>query len=163
MGEGLSGQFLNWSFTVLRAILMLVYAVALIAFLYRFGLDREIIDLRDKIEQEQIIVSLTEKNEATYRDLQNRLSQAKDSTAQSKKILALLDNIIRLASGKIIFTSLAMTETTIEMDGEARSVGSLNNFIDEIKKLPDIKTVTIDRLESKVEQGTVAFKLTASQ
>lgn len=162
MGKGLSDQLLNWSFTVLRAILMIVYSVALIAFLYRFGLDREIIDLRDKIEAERVIVSVTEKSEATYRDLQNRLTQSTQSVQDNEKYLTLLDNIIRIASGKIVFTSLEITDSTVEMEGEAISIGSLNGFIDEIKDLPEIKAATLGRLESRVGQGIVAFQLTAS-
>ena len=162
MSKGITDQFLTWAFTILRAILMIVYAIVLIVFVYRVGQDRERIDLEDKIKQEQTIISLTEANEKTYRNLQNKLIQTEVATKSTEATAGLMESIIRLATGKILFTNLDIDTATIQMDGSARSIAGLNSFIDELKKIPAIKAVNLDRLESRVDQGIIVFRLSAA-
>lgn len=162
MQKGLTDKFLTWAFTIGRAILMIVYAVALGAFAYRFGLDREIIDLGDTIKQKQTIVSLSSESEATFRDLQNKLTFVKQTEETSNTQVELLDSIITLASGRVLFTSLSLSKTTISMNGSARSIGSLNSFIEDLRNLPQLSTVSLGTIESRVDQGVINFDATAT-
>lgn len=162
MQKGLGDKLLIWAFTVGRATLMIVYAIALGAFAYRFGLDREIIDLGDKIKQEQTIVSLSSENELTYRTLQDKLSFIKQTSETSQFAASLLDNIIEIATGRILFTSLTIESNIISMEGSARSIGSLNTFVDDLRALPQIGSVSLGNIESRVDQGLIIFTVTAS-
>ncbi|MDE2025485.1 MAG: hypothetical protein KGJ07_03255, partial [Patescibacteria group bacterium] len=63
-------QFVGWALTIGRVVVILTELIALGAFLYRFGLDRQLVDLHDKIAQEQSIVDLLKQNENSYRNLQ---------------------------------------------------------------------------------------------
>lgn len=162
MEKGVSDKFLLWAFSVGRAILMVVYAIALGAFLYRIVLDRQIIDLRDRIEQSQARVTLAEQNEAKFRDLQEKLSFVKTTTPLATSEVKLLDTIISLATGRILFTSLSISQTTIQMDGSVQSITALNGFVDDLKGIPEVKNVALDRLESRVDQGIISFSVTAS-
>lgn len=162
MQKGVGDKFFNWAFTVGRAILMIVYAVALGAFAYRFGLDREIIDLGDKIKQEQTLVSLSQESEAQYRDLHERLGFIKATGESSAKEIELLDTIIRLATGKIRFTSLTISPTTIQMEGSARTIGLLNSFVEDLRALPQIQEVSLGQIESRVDEGVIVFSVSAT-
>src|SRR5258706_9366482 len=73
-GQTFLDRFLNWALSIGRVVVIVTEAVALTAFLYRFNLDRQIIDLHSRINQEQIIVKLLNNNETTFRSLQDRLS-----------------------------------------------------------------------------------------
>jgi len=159
MEKGISDKFLVWAFTIGRAILIVVYTIALGAFLYRFGLDREIINLRDKIEQEQTIVSLSEANETKYRKLQEDLLFIQDQTILANDEIIIVDSIISLATGQVLFNTLDVTETTVQMEGSVRSISSLNAFLEELKELPRVKSVSLNKLESRVDQGIIAFSV----
>lgn len=162
MQKGLTDKFLMWAFTVGRAILMIVYAVALGAFAYRFGLDREIIDLGDKIKQEQTIVSLSSESETTYRSLQDKLTFIKQTEETSQFEVVLLDEIILLANGRILFTSLSITPSGVSMEGSARSINSLTSFVEDLRGLPKLKSVSLGTIESRVDQGLILFDITAT-
>lgn len=162
MEKGVSDKFLMWAFTVGRGILMVVYAVALGAFLYRIVLDRQIIDLRDSIEQSQTRVTLAQQNETKFRDLQEKLSFIKESKPLATDEVELLDTIINLATGRILFTSLTISQSTVQMDGSVQSITALNGFVEDVKGIPAVKNVALDRLESRVDQGIISFSLTAS-
>lgn len=162
MQKGVSDRFLMWAFTIGRAILMLVYAVALGAFAYRFGLDREIIDLGDKIKQQQTLVSLSAESEALYRDLQERLAFIKGTSETSTTEVTLLDTIYKLATRRIVFTSLSISETNIQMEGSALSISGLNSFVEDLRKLPQVKSVSLGEIESRVDQGIIIFSVSAT-
>ena len=44
-------RFITWALNAGRLLVIITETVALSAFLFRFGLDREIVDLNDKIKQ----------------------------------------------------------------------------------------------------------------
>jgi len=71
-------RFLAWALSAGRVIIIVTEIIALSAFLYRFSLDREIIDLRDNTKQEQKILELFKEQEKTFRNLQERLSCLKN-------------------------------------------------------------------------------------
>ena len=49
-GENLTTKFFNWALSIGRLLIILTEMVALATFLYRFGLDAQIVDLHDKIK-----------------------------------------------------------------------------------------------------------------
>src|SRR5476651_2190356 len=69
-------QVINWSLSIGRFLVIGVELIALGAFLFRFTLDRQIIDLHALIKNKQIIVADLKDSEATYRNLQDRLTIA---------------------------------------------------------------------------------------
>src|SRR3989344_1080687 len=69
-------KFLNWALTVGRLVVIATELIALFAFIYRFSLDRQLIDLHSKIKQEEAIVNSLKESEQSYRNLQDRLAAA---------------------------------------------------------------------------------------
>src|SRR3989344_9329514 len=67
-------RFILWTLSAGRLIIILTEILALSAFLYRFSLDRNLIDLNDKIKNEEIILNYLKKNEENFRSIQDRLS-----------------------------------------------------------------------------------------
>ena len=70
----MANQIVNWALTIGRVLIIIVEIIALSAFIYRFILDNELRDINSKIKQEQEILSTQAQKEATYRNLQDRLS-----------------------------------------------------------------------------------------
>ena len=50
--------FIKWALSIGRVVVIATEAIALSAFLYRFSLDQQLIDLNDKIVQKQALVKL---------------------------------------------------------------------------------------------------------
>src|SRR5690348_10423161 len=89
-------HFISWALTIGRVVVIATEAIALSAFLYRFGLDRQLVDLRDKIAAEENIVKFLKKNEDTYRNLQGRIALANNILVLQNQTLASYSDIIRL-------------------------------------------------------------------
>lgn len=159
--ESLADKFLKWALSVGRTIVIVTEIIALSAFLYRFSLDRKIVDLKDEIEQKQLIVEGFENEEVQFRNLQDRINAAKRLDAKSAETTSLLHQIVELATGRIRFNSLSVTEDVIRIDGETPSTAQLNYFIKQLKQHPKVKRVSLDKLDNKTSRSTIEIGVSA--
>ncbi len=154
-------KFLDWALTFGRVVIILTEAIALSAFSYRFLLDRQLIDLKDSIKQKEAIVSLSKTNEDKFRNLQGRLklmAELKDSAAHTTHTLT---GILNKAPADLIFKNVILTENTIKIDADVQSVSSLATFTKALRNHPDIVTVSLDEVENKTTNATIAVSITA--
>lgn len=154
-------QFIGWSVTIGRAVIILTEAIALSAFIYRFNLDRQLIDLHDKIVQEQNIVRFFKKNEDIYRNLQDRLSLAKTTTQEQNQLLKTYSDIIALVPSDVNIHSVIFTTANTRIEAQAQSIISVSKFVDGLKKYPTITSVSIDNIENKTSTGIITVGITA--
>jgi hypothetical protein len=157
--RGQRGQFLdkfiNWALTVGRLLVIITETAALSAFAYRLTIDWQIIDLNDKIKQQQAFVSLLQSNEEKYRNLQARIAQAKTLGSKNEQMLTIFQNIYRMATGKVTFSNMTVSETSVKMDATAKTPDRLNRFIGEVKAYDAVQSVSL----SKIENNTVTREI----
>ena len=152
-------DLLKWAVNAGRVIIVLTELIAVGALLYRFSLDRKIIDLHDEIKKASLFVEAQRTKENEYRSLQERLSNVKTIDEQTKNKVDIMNNILKLiSSGAFSSTNLSVNEKTIAISGVAFSVFPINNFIEELKKNPNITSISLDSISS-TNLG-VQFKLT---
>ncbi|HEX8965833.1 MAG TPA: PilN domain-containing protein [Patescibacteria group bacterium] len=154
-------QFIGWSVTIGRVVIVLTEALALGAFLYRFNLDRQLIDLHDKIVQEQNIVNFFKKNEDTYRNLQDRLTLAKAAIQNENQTIKTYTDIIDLVPSDVSITSITYNSANIRIQTQAQSITSISKFVDQLKQYPQVTSVSIDNIENKTSTGTITVGITA--
>lgn len=152
--------FIYWTLNVGRVIIIFTEAVALIAFLSRFALDRQIIDLHEKIKQEQAIVQLLKHNEDTYRNLQDRLNLIDTLDAQSqtqtKKFFSFLD----LVPDSVQINQISLSGNNIQFEVSAQSTDALSDLINNLKKNSSAASISVDRIDNKVSDATISMTVT---
>lgn len=159
--EPLLDKFLKWALSVGRTIVILTEVVALSAFLYRFSLDRKIVDLNDEIQQKQQQVSAFKEFEDDFRNLQVRLAAAKELDVSAATTTNLLNQVITLATGRIRFASLTVSEEVIRIEGETSSTAQLNYFIKQLRENSKIKRISLDKLDNRTSRSTIEFGISA--
>lgn len=159
--EGLFEQFLGWSLTVGRLLIILTETIALGTFLYRFGLDMKIVDLHDQIKANSFIVQNFAPEEKTFRNLQARLLLAKKADASSSRIPTIFTDIVKMAQGKITFQNILIAQELIRIEAQAASVNDLSNFISSLKTYPSVQSLSIDNVEDKPSKAVVVVSITA--
>lgn len=159
--ETFLNQFLSWSLTVGRLLVIITETLALSVFLYRFLLDMRIVDLHDKIRTENIIVTNFKSGEDTFRNIQSKLALAKQYDSSGSKILTILQDIVALGRNKITFTSIIVKTDVILITAQAPSASLLYNFTQSLKSYPDVTSVSIDRVENKPSLGIATVGITA--
>lgn len=153
-------QFIGWAVTIGRALVIVTELVALGAFLYRFGQDRQLVDLHDKIAQEQNIVNFLKKNELTYRNLQTRLDLANTIILNQTQVSKTFQDILNLIPGDMTIKTITFAPDTMKIDASVGSVTSLSGFVDALKTYPTIDNVSIDKIETKTASATINASIT---
>lgn len=160
-GEHFVDRFFGWALSIGRVLVIFTEAVALGAFLFRFGLDRQILDLKDKITQEEAVVKLLQSNETSYRNLQDRLLLAKNVDTDAAKQLKFFQDITGMIPSDMDIQNINYTITDVHIDGTVGSLISLSSFVKKLKGYTPVARVSIDKLENKSSTGQYSIGITA--
>lgn len=159
--ESLLDRFVNWALNIGRAVIIVTEIIALTAFLYRFSLDRQLIDLASKIRSEQAVLNLLAENERVYRNLQNRLTLASTVSKQGRDKVKLIKDIINFAPNGLTFNNIHITEDRTRISADVNSVSTLSNFVESIRSYEEIEKVSIDKIENRPSSAVITVSITA--
>lgn len=148
----------KWMIDVGRGVIVLIELVALGALVYRFIIDRQIVDLKDEIRQQEAFVERQTKDEALYRGIQTRLANIKQTTQDTSSKIAVMKVILGdIKNGTFSSTNLVVGHSSIDLTGNTFSIYTLNDFVETIKSYPDVLSINIDEINTG-DQG-LKFKL----
>lgn len=151
-------DFVKWAVKVGRIIIIGTELLALGALLYRFSIDRKIIDLHDKIKNAELLVISQKAKEDSYRSIQNRLDIVKKTDAETKaKISIMTDVLVAISAGNFTNTNLTVDQNIISLEGSAFSIFPINGFIEDLKKNPNVTSIHVDDVSSS-NKG-ITFKI----
>lgn len=153
-------EFIKWALSIGRLVVILTEAIALITFIYRFSLDRQLIDLHSKIRQEQAIVESLSDQEAVYRNLQDRLALASEVSEQSQKRAKVFSDIQNNIPEDASFNNLSVFEQGASINVTFRSVTGVSSFIDFLKNYEGVESVSIDKIENKASSASILVGIT---
>jgi hypothetical protein len=158
----LADQFLEWALAVGRLLVILTEIVALSAFLYRFSIDRQLIDLHDEIKKNQNIVLYFKQGENSFRHMQEKLAIAKRETNSSKNLLNHVSLLIQLANrNQVTFTTLTVNDTKVAMTVQANTISALSTFFTDLKSDPSITAINVEKVESKADTAKYILGISA--
>ena len=155
-------QFFNWALTIGRLLIILTEMIALGTFIYRFSLDMQIVDLHDKIKAESFIVANFKDQEATFRDIQNRLATVKRYNSVQNTTSGIFSDIIKMGQGKVTFKDLSVTTQTARIQVAAPTASALSSFVDGLKNNPSIASIAIDKVENNTTSAQIIVSITAN-
>ena len=154
-----SDSFFKWAVNVGRMVIITTELVALFALLYRFTIDRKIIDLHDQIKKAELFVKAQSTKEKDYRSIQERLKNIKETEADTQAKITIMSSILdSIASGNFSSTNLTISQSAIKINGIAFSIFPVNSFIENLKGNPNVVSISLDEV-SGAARG-VQFKLT---
>lgn len=154
--------FLQWALTTGRLIIIITETVALAAFAMRFSLDSQIIDLHDKIKQEKAIVDALQHNEATYRNVQDRLTLIQTLDAQAKQQTSTFFSLFRALPERVDVTSFDFSPDKVQIDITVRDAQDITSCIDSLKQQQSVSAVHVTKINNKVSEGVITATLIAS-
>lgn len=159
---GFLDKFIAWALTFGRVLVILTEGVALGAFLYRFSLDREIIDLKDAIHQKAEHVALFKNSEAKYRTLQDQIALVSAFQDEGPKTTTLFTDVVNANGSNLTIRSVALASEKIKINANASSVTAVSTYIEKLKNHKDIAFVSLDKIENRALAQTIAVTITAT-
>lgn len=155
-------EFINWTLTVGRLLVIVVELIALGAFLYRFSLDRRLDEIRSVVKVKQEVVLSQKVNETKYRDLQDRLHLASNFSSMSEERSIALKDILAFTPQGMKLNSLTIGKDTISITANVQIISSIAQFVNSLKKYPDIDTLRIDSIENKPTSNTTVVNISGN-
>lgn len=160
-GESFFDRFILYALTVGRILIICTELIALGAFLYRFTLDRTLVDLHDRISQEQAVIKLLHNNEVLFRSIQDRLKLASLLLQQNSQLPEYLSTVEGFAPSDMNIHSVAIAPDGVRIQATVQSVDSLTNFVNKLKTFSPVQSVSIDRIDNQTETATITVSITA--
>ena len=157
----LGDDILRWALGFGRLLIILVEIVAFSAFIYRFALDRELVDLNDKIKAEQAIVGSLKDREVEYRNLQQRISTVRKITDEGNTKLTLFNDIIALTPEEIKYDSFVVDKDELKITINISTIPALTEYINSLQEYDQIASVTITGIDNSSGANTVNVEFVA--
>lgn len=154
-------RFIAWALTIGRAVVILTELIALMAFLYRFSLDRQLIDIHSKIKQEQAVLDYLKNYEQTFRDIQNRISLTSNFGSAAEGKIKMLNDIVSFASPGMNFNNIYLQEDRVRVNITSNSISGISNFIKNLKAYPAIGSVIVEKIEDRTSSASITISITA--
>ncbi len=150
--ESVTQDILRWAVSIGRVIVVVTELIALGALVYRFNIDNKIVDLHDQIKTEHLFVEGQASKEKDYRSIQARLSNIKSINKQTQAKISIMNGILQsITKGDFSSTNLSVNENNIGINGTAFSIFPINNFIQSLKKNPNVISISLDNISSTTE------------
>jgi hypothetical protein len=159
-GVNYADRFINWALSAGRMIVVVTEIIALSAFIYRFSLDRSIIDLHGKIKQEQNIVEYYRKEEQSYRNVQDRIALANQVNSNQTTNYNVVQDLLLLIPQDVILTSFSSDTSKVRMSVTLQSPGTLKNFVQKLSTYKGTDSVSIDTIQNKPASAIIGVDLT---
>ncbi len=154
---------LAWAVTIGRVLVVLTELVALVAFGYRFSLDKQIVDTKDQVKQKLALVAAMNQQEQKYRNVQTRLQLIQKAEGVNTQMQSRIQAILQAIPESATLNSLSMTGGTTRIDVQFTSAISASQFVDKLRNLTDTMTTSVDKIDDKPSLGIVNVVVSLTQ
>lgn len=157
------GRILRWSLTYGRYIIVCTEIVVLLAFIYRFSLDRQITDLNEEIDQKSAIILANREFERQFRNLQKRTEFIGGLATNQPVVVELLRHLESITPQGVQFNSYGFSEGTLTIGATASTNTHLALFLNNLKSSEMLGSVNIVSLTKKgAGTSETSFQLEAT-
>ena len=158
--KGILGQLIPWTLSVGRYVVVFVELIVISAFLYRFGLDRKLTDLNEKIKQKQAIVSSYGDLEAKFKQVQGQLEKIKTTDEASLKIDEVLNHISQITPTDAAYDSITINQKGVSLQGKVLSEAGLATLLTQAQASKEFSDVSLENVSSGTEkEQAIIFRM----
>jgi Tfp pilus assembly protein PilN len=158
--SGILGQLIPWTLSVGRYVVVFTELIVISAFLYRFGLDRRLTDLNEKIKQKQAVVSSYGDLEAKFNRVQEQLQKIKAAEEAPVKIDEVLENISQITPADAAYDSITINQKEVSLQGRVLSEAGLATLLTQAQLSKAFSDVSLENVSSGTEkEQAIIFRM----
>lgn len=159
--RGVFGKLTTWTVSVARYIIIFTELIVISGFLYRFGLDRKITELKEQIALKQEIVSSYGDLESKFRQIQKQLETVKTVETQALPVSRLLSLISQITPTETTYTDINISPAAVELNGQVLTESGLATILAKAQDVPEFENVVLENVSSGIEnKQAIVFRLT---
>ncbi|MFC1626743.1 PilN domain-containing protein [Patescibacteria group bacterium] len=155
------GRITSWAITYGRYIMVGTEIIVLLAFIYRFKLDRKITDLREEVGQKQVILQANQPFEKEFRTLQKKLITLKTMVSDQEKPIDAIQLIQQLVPIDVYIETLEYQKDRININAVAGSTNGFSQFLVNMQAAKQIGEIEVGDISKQPLVG-IQFKLSAN-
>jgi len=155
------GVILEWALMFGKWAVILTQLIVMMAFLWRFGLDRKLTNLRREIEQEVAVIKSYESLEDDFILLQKRVEYADEVIAREDEVVELIQAIQSLTPNDVWYERISLSPTTISMTAYSASLNGFSRYLSALQSDRRFLNVNVGSIEDGGgKQAQLAFNIT---
>ena len=148
-----TGVVLEWALAFGKWAVILTQLVVMLAFLWRFTLDRQMTDSQNATAKDVAIIKSYEQIERDFTLAQKRVVAAQSTIDSQTKVAAALDAVAAVTPAGIWYDHLTATPQSLSLTAYAASLGSFGQFLTAIQNNPLFSAVSIVQIQDGGAKG----------
>ena len=157
--KGFLGQLLTWVLSVGRYVVVFTELIVISAFLYRFGLDRTLTDLRSSIKNKQAIITGFGDLESSFRLIQTKLNTIK-SVSRHPRVADTLTLLGQMLPVDASLTNITINQEQVVLEGRVASQVGLATLLNQAQLKDEFADVVLENVQSAADKSAgIEFRL----
>jgi len=168
--KGLTGRFLRWTLNVGRYVVVFTELIVISAFLYRFGLDQKLTDIKEEVNNKKAVISAYGDFEEKFRRLQLQLQTISGVEKESVSPTEVLEEISQMTPIDTAYSTISVNEDEVRLEGETLSDVGLATLLAKTQSSSMFTGVALEHVASTQDQNqaiefqmVLSFKETAEE
>ena len=153
------GKFLRWSLTAGRVMVVLVEFVVILAFGSRFWFDKKLNDLREVIDQKEMVVISYAETEAEMRKVLARQEPVEGYLENNLDLAKRVNDLNYFLPEGVTLTEMKMEKEKVSLVGVAGSEETFSRTIRAMAQMEDAYQTEVKGLEFDQKRGGVNFEI----
>lgn len=150
--KNVSEKIIYFAFHYLRYILVITQFVAICVFFFRFKVDQEIVDLKDKLNQKQSIVTATSDLVGRVQEIDTKMKQVQLVLDEQEVFQSKYSYTLSQISPEIRIDNFVMGADAVDIDGSSATVDPIKTMYDALQADQKYKVIDLSTIE-KGEEG----------
>lgn len=161
----LANRIIKWLLSSGRLIVVVVELITISAFVLRYKLDAELIDLKEQIKSKVPYIQSLKADEIAIRQTQFQLATIKRTRAESPNFTQVVTKIAQITPASIQLTNITLDQpsgtpaTTLTISGITPSNIELAVFMQALQKDAQLSDITLTNISF---EGQIVFTITGN-
>ncbi|OGK19737.1 hypothetical protein A3D80_03245 [Candidatus Roizmanbacteria bacterium RIFCSPHIGHO2_02_FULL_40_13b] len=144
--RGVTEKILYFALHYLRYIIVITQIVVIIVFFFRFSIDQQIVDLKEKVTQKQEIIKITKPIVIEAQAVSLKTDSIKKELSKENEVNSLINDVLSKIPDGVILFDFGINENGITLKAHATSIAViqyLNTTLSKDKRFSKVKIDTV--------------------
>lgn len=147
------GIVLEWALSFGKWAVIITQLIVMLAFLWRFGLDRQATDLKKEIAQNVAVIKSYEDLERDFVLIQKRVDHSKPIIMHQELLASMIEQLEAIMPEGVWLEKMTISETNIVLTAYARSLSGFSQFLTALQKDSRFTSVSVAKIQDGGTQG----------
>lgn len=147
------GVILEWAMATGKWAVIVTQLVVMGVFLWRWGLDRNLTNLRKEMAQQVAVIESYSQIEEQFLLTQKRVNFAKETIGREEEVTGLVRKIQQLTPSDVWYDRVTISPTTITMTANAASLPGFSRLLSALQEDSSFSTINVASIADGGSKG----------